>query len=209
MTLRLAVVIPSRGLIHSRTIAAVHREADATGWEWRIFWAHGRPIPACFNEPAAEAIQWGADRVWFVEEDMHLPPGILTDLAAAADRGHAFAAADYPVTPAGTLAANRDGAGVVRYTGTGCLLADAHALNALLPFTADWQYAIRSGAFVREPAQPGAYGLHDVEFGMRLYNAGTPAHVVPTLCSQYRVRRPATAGTNADGWHDIRLITDT
>lgn len=197
--MRLAVVIPSRGLIHSRTIAAVHREADATGWEWRIFFAHGRPIPECFNEPIAEALRWRPTKVWLVEEDMHLPHGILNDLILA---GEPVTAADYDAGGHPTVYRAPDGS--VLWAGTGCLLASPDALKAH-PFTTGHHYEQRHGAWAKIPG-PSGYGGHDVNLGMALHDAGTPIHVIGTRCAQYRITRTAATGTNTLGWHDIDTV---
>lgn len=205
--MRLAVVMPSRGLIHSRTIAEVLAETRDRGAH--LFFAHSRPIPECFNEPCTEALAWGADRVWIVEEDMSLPPGILDELWDALDAGHPIAAADYPVLP-GIMSVRRDPEGRAMHTGTGCLLAEAPALAAAMPFDTGWQYVRHgTGPWARQKApahSPTAYGQHDVDFGMRLHAAGTPIHIVPTRCTQYVVAREAAHKRNTLGWHDIAAI---
>ena len=203
--MRLAVILPSRGLVFSRTIAEVLREARGAGCEWELFMAHSRPIPECFNEPIAEGMAWGASHFWLVEEDMALPPGILAELVAS---GAPIAAADYPVKP-GIMCVNRDASGLVRHTGTGCLFAERAALEAALPFSTDWWFIITDGGMtwtrrrVSESARDLIYGMHDVDFGMRLYELGRPIHVIDTLAGQRRVVRPAIERRNTEGWHDI------
>lgn len=200
----LAVVIPSRGLVHSRTVAAVLREAPGA----TVYWAHSRPIPECFNEPIAQAVADGAEWVWIVEEDMHLPVGILAELQSAAVAGHGVVAADYPVRP-GVLCTARDARGVVRHSGTGCLLARAATL-ARYPFRTTHQYLIRGDEWIPQPVPDGdrerVYGMHDVDFGMRLYTDGRPIHVVETQCGQYRIARHATPDANEGGWHDVEVM---
>jgi len=196
-------VFPSRGLVFSQTVEDVLREVRSVGCEWDIFFAHSHPIPDCFNLPAAAALRWGADWVWFVEEDMVLPPGVLEALLIAQG---CVVAADYPVQD-GLLAVQRDSEGRVLYTGTGCLLVYSDALTGLLPFTAEYQFERHGDRMVRVPAAEGAYGLHDVELGLRLYEAGTPITVIDVLCGQRRVVREAAPKTNVLGWHDIRELT--
>lgn len=196
-------MIPSRGLIFSETVEEVLREVRSVGCEWDVFFAHSHPIPDCFNIPAAAALRWGADWVWFVEEDMVLPDGILGELLTACGP---VRAADYPVVD-GLLGAQRDADGRVLFTGTGCLLAHSDVLGTFLPFTADYQFERHGSRMVKVPAAPGAYGLHDVEFGLRLHEAGTPITVIPTLCGQRRIVREAAHHTNDRGWHEIRELT--
>lgn len=200
--MRLAVVVPSRGLIFSETVEEIVREVLAVGCEWRLFFAHSQPIPDCFNVPAVAGLSWGATHVWFAEEDMVFPPGVLGELLAS---GADVAAADYPLRGGGMCVA-RDGGGVVMFTGTGCLLAQADVLSGLLPFDASRQYELHDSGWVRAPAAAGSYGLHDVDFGMRLYASGRPVHVIDTVCGQRYVQRRAVEGSNTDGWHEIRTL---
>ena len=208
--MRLAVVLPSRGLVFSRTIAEVLREARGLGCEWELFMAHSRPIPECFNEPIAEGMAWGASHFWLVEEDMALPPGILAELVAAEVP---VASADYPVKP-GVMCVNRDPDGVPRHSGTGCLLATRESLEATGPFTTDWWYVVTDGGrtWTRQRISSSArgliYGMHDIEFGMNLYSRGKPIHIIATTAGQRRIARTATERRNADGWHDIEEMWD-
>ena len=201
--MKLAVVFPSRGLVFSRTVEDVFREVRSVGCEWEIFFSHSQPIPDCFNVPASAALRWGADWVWFVEEDMSLPAGVLGEMFLAPGT---VVAADYPVRD-GLLAAQRDPHGNVLFAGTGCLLVHSDTLNAFLPFTTAFQYERRGASFTRVPAADGAYGLHDVEFGMRLHEAGSPITLIRTICSQFRVERGASTNTNTLGWHEIRELS--
>lgn len=206
--MRLAVILPSRGLVFSRTVAEVLREVRSLGREWEMFMAHSRPIPDCFNEPIAEGMAWGATHFWLVEEDMALPPGILAELV---ESGAPIASADYPVKP-GIMCVNRDAQGVPRHSGTGCLLAERDALAAEMPFTTDWWYIITDGGAtwtrqrVSESARSVIYGLHDIEFGMGLYRKGRPMHIIDTTAGQRRVVRDAAEKRNAQGWHDIEEV---
>jgi hypothetical protein len=195
--------------VFSETMAEVVREAKRAGCEWELFMAHSRPIPACFNEPINDAIWWGATHVWVVEEDMALPEGILAELFAAVEDGHPIVAADYPVADGRVMCVNRDADGKVRHTGTGCLLAEVEALRAALPFRADIAYRVNREwePFIIPPAMAQvSYGMHDVHFGMTLYQRGTPIHVVPTICNQRVIVREAVPKRNQQGWHDIRLL---
>jgi hypothetical protein len=205
---KLAVVLPSRGLVFSETIAEVIREVRALGrgWEWDLFWAHSRPIPECFNEPSREALAWGATHVWLVEEDMALPPGILRELM---DAGKPIVAADYPIDDKGHLCVNRDRSGNVRHSGTGCVFAEAEAYRASLPFTTEWCWVVNPGtdkwtrARIPPAMEATKYGMHDIEWGMRLLEKGQPIHIIDTVVTQRRVVREAAHHKNALGWHEI------
>lgn len=207
--MRLAVILPSRGLIYSQTIDEVLREIRSIGCEWDIFFAHSRPIPECFNEPIQKAMDAGFTHFWMVEEDMVLPEGILQELI---DSGVPIAAADYPVSDK-SMCVTRDRNGLVKNTGTGCLFAEREAFASVLPFTTKYVYEVdwsdRDKWKVMEIPEllaESMYGLHDIHFGMTLYNRGTPIHVIDTLCTQRRVSRPAVEKQNVLGWHDIEEL---
>ena len=207
--MRLAVVLPSRGLVFSETMAEVIREVRGAGCEWELFMAHSRPIPECFNEPVNEAIRWGATHVWMVEEDMALPAGILLELIDAIWE-HPVVSADYPVAGGRIMCVNRDKAGKVRHTGTGCLLAEVETLKTVLPFRTDIAYRVTGDVWepfiVPKNLAKVSYGMHDIHFGMILHGRGTPIHVIPTRCTQRVVVREATPKRNDHGWHDIELL---
>lgn len=205
----LAVVLPSRGLVFSRTIDEILRELRTVG-SARIFFAHSLPIPDCFNEPCYDALDWGASKIWIVEEDMYLPSGILWEMLTEMSEGHPIVAADYPVLP-GVMAVSRDENGVVMTAGTGCMLADAYELKSMLPFDVGWQYVRYGDKLIRErtpSTDPTVYGQHDVDFSMRRYMMGKPIHITPTRCNQFRVVREATPKRNELGWHEIALIQE-
>lgn len=206
--MRLAVILPSRGLVFSRTVEEVIREVRSVDCEWELFMAHSRPIPECFNEPIQAGMEWGASHFWMVEEDMAFPVGILAEMVAA---DHPIVSADYPVQE-GVMCVARDEDGIVRHSGTGCLLAERDALSAALPFTTDWWYVITDKGKtwtrqrVKETARSILYGMHDIEFGMSLYRRGKPIHIIDTTAGQRRVIREATPKRNAQGWHDIEEV---
>lgn len=201
--MKLAVILPSRGLVFSQTLEEILRETLSVGCEWRLFFAHSRPIPDCFNEPLTEAVEAGFTHFWVVEDDMALPVGVLHDLINA---DAPVTACDYPV---GTqMAVTYDRYGVVLYTGTGCLLMTRDALISVLPFSTEYYYQSAGHTWTRHDVEPGrtVYGLHDVHLGMTLHDRGTPIHVIPTLCTQRRVIRHAEPNQNDHGWHDIALL---
>ena len=72
---KLAVIVPSRGLMFSETLEELLNELE--GFNYEIFWAHERPLPECFNEPTEEALKDPeVFAVLFVEDDMIIPKGM-------------------------------------------------------------------------------------------------------------------------------------
>jgi len=98
------VVTPSRGLIHSRTVEAVHANVASAGPELRPasspWWivSHDLPIPDAHNDVVRRALAHTPDLIWFVEEDMVPRRRALQRLHQELQRtGAAMAVLDYPV----------------------------------------------------------------------------------------------------------------
>jgi hypothetical protein len=92
--MKVAIILPSRGLMFSRTaeeVLANHKSVPS-----RLFFAHKRPIPDCFEIPTLEALaDEDITHLWYVEDDMALPPNILRTML---DANEMAVTADYPVT---------------------------------------------------------------------------------------------------------------
>lgn len=204
--MRLAVIFPSRGLAFSETVEEVIREVTSVNIETRIFFSHSRKIPDCFNIPAGLALNAQFTHFWFVEDDMALPAGILQEML---DMNVPAVTADYPVTD-DYYSVCYDNAGVVMWSGTGCLLMDRDTLLHVYPFSTDWMYAWTPDGWeqreVSDTYRPHAYGLHDIHLGQILYKEGTPIQVCPTMANQRHVTRLGEDKKNANGWHDIEVL---
>jgi len=204
---KLAVVLPSRGLMFSETFEELLNELE--GFEYEIFWAHGRPLPDCFNEPLERVM---ADpsvfAVLFVEDDMIIPKGILMAMFNAQ---YPVVALDYPFKNNGDSTMLHDPAGNVIWSGTGFLLV-AKAILERMPkpiFRTDmaWDCFIKGDRLVLWPRKLNkvAYGLHDVYFGLTLFSAGTPIHDVPITAGQRKLVELGKPDSN-DGAHKIREL---
>jgi len=209
---KLAVIFPSRGLAYSETVEELLRELSSVTLESRIFFAHSLPIPDCFNTPVSRALAEDFTHFWFVEDDMVLPVGILQELI---DADVPAITSDYPLTAdAWCIMANRRGE--VMLCGTGCLLMDRATLETVFPFRTDVMWTcdllVDEPVWVSQPVSESlareAYGLHDVNMSLSLYNAGTPIAVTKTKCSQRVVERFAKEKQNEDGWHVISILPE-
>lgn len=106
-----AVALPTRGLIHSRTIESVMRALDHAerlgvaarvngGW---LCIAHGLPIPESHERATDLAMQTGAEVVLFAEDDNVWPEIAVVELLATLEQtGAGMAAINYPVGTRGT-----------------------------------------------------------------------------------------------------------
>ena len=79
MSVKIAVVFPSRGLSMSKTCDELLRELK--GIDHEIFFSVGNPLPECFNIPIEDALQDDSfTHILIVEDDMIIPNGILRKL---------------------------------------------------------------------------------------------------------------------------------
>jgi hypothetical protein len=201
----IAVILPSRGLIFSRTAEEV---LNTLKWiDHKIYFAHKKPIPECFNEPLEKALENpDVTHIWFVEDDMVLPPNILADMYAL---DKAVVTADYPVNTKGRGSVFSI-KGQVIYCGTGCLLVKKEVFDEIKKpvFRTDVRWNIKNfGDFLKMTSHysedPG-YGLHDVTFCMALFERGIPIHLIKDKLAQRKLKALGKAGSN-NGAHDIQI----
>lgn len=203
--IRIGVVLPSRGLIFSQTADDLLQ--NLTGFDYDIFFAHGLPIPLCFERPLRKALEGSYSHIWFVESDMILPESTLESMLLM---DAPVVTMDYPTTKKGqgsTLISKED---EVVFCGTGCLLVKRAVFDKLqLPyFRTDIRWgAVNYGKFIRFTAKMitnkslGGYGLHDVNFCMKLWQAGIPISLAGTI-GQRKLLKLGEPGTN-EGAHKI------
>ena len=205
---RVAVVLPSRGLIFSQTADEILQNLE--GIPHKFFFAHQLPIPDCFEKPV-EAIlnDSGITHVWFVEDDMILPPDTLKKML---EKDKAVVVADYPVTKDGKGAMLKIKNEVI-FSGTGCTLVNLAVFVELKPpyFRCDTVWNVKNyGDFIKMTGVPRgdqeSYGLHDVNFFMSLWRKGIPVHDVGITVGQRKLINLGKAGTN-DGAHNIEEWT--
>lgn len=200
---KVAIILPSRGLVFSRSAEEIHRNAQSINS--KFFFAHKKPIPECFNEPTERAL---ADdtitHLLFVEDDMVIPDGTFWGML---DLNLPVVACDYPVTKDGKGAVFYDPDGNAVFSGTGCLLVRREVLDAMPKpiFRTDIKYTpLNYGntvKFVAKRSVDEGYGLHDVAFGIDLYKRGIPIYVYGNL-GQRKLRKLGKSGSN-NGAHKI------
>lgn len=206
---KLAVIVPSRGLMFSETLQELLRELEGIPHE--IYWAHEKSLPECFNEPTERAM---ADpdvfALLFCEDDMKLPKGILQEMF---DQNYALVALDYPFQQNGDSTCLHDPNGYDFWTGTGFLLVARQILeNMVKPI---WRTDTTFDPFIDKDTihfwprklTKVYYGLHDLRFGLVLYSAGMPIKVLDRVAGQRKLKALGEAHTN-NGAHDIYEITE-
>lgn len=203
--MKLAVVLPSRGLVYSKTVEELYSELESIEGSFRVFWSHGRPIPDCFTIPTEQALKGDYDYVLYVEEDMVLPKGILNKMLAKVK--HAIAC-EYPVSggKGGTVMYDQFGKAI--FTGCGLLLVDTKLLRALpKPI---WRTDVRWKPYVDNSMihftlttdDSRHYGQQDVAFGTRLYANNLPIEIMDETIGQREMVKRGAKGEN-DGFHEV------
>lgn len=206
----LAVVVPSRGLMFSETLEELLRELDDYGGKYRIYWAHGKSLPRCFNDPTTEALQDpDVFAILYCEDDMIIPKGILKKMFA---QNYPAVALDYPFKMNGDSTTLHDPNGFAYWTGTGFLLVARSVLDAMPKpiWRTDrtWDTFIRGNTLVFWPRRLKkiAYGLHDLNFGIVMYSQGVPVKPMMQTAGQRKLIRLGAKDTNK-GAHNIRELT--
>ena len=209
VSVKIGVIFPSRGLIFSRT--AQELLDNLKGYDYQIFFAHGRPIPDCFETPLQMALfDANITHIWIVEDDMVLPKGTLKKLL---DADKAVVTADYPITKEGRGSVFRDASKKVLFCGTGCLLIKKEVFNELKSpyFRTDTKWNVKNyGEYIKFTAvhneSGDGYGLHDITFSFELHDLNIPIHVIPTKLGQRKLIALGKSGTN-NGAHQIETWT--
>lgn len=201
----IGVILPSRGLLFSRTADEILR--NLAPYRHKFFFAHKRPIPECFEEPVNRALlDESITHLWLVEEDMIIPENTLDHMI---DMGVAVVTVDYPTTKNGKGAVFEVKKQVV-FCGTGCTLIQREVFDELRApyFTSDVVWNIKNyGDFIKlkgikRGGVKDGYGLHDVNFCMKLWGRKIPIHKLPYTIGQRRLINLGKAGSN-DGAHNI------
>lgn len=206
---KLAVILPSRGLMFSQTFEELLRELE--GYNHEIFWAHEKSLPDCFNEPTEAAL---ADPDVFalliVEDDMIIPAGMLRRMF---DVKYPVVAMDYPFRQNGDATTLHDPEGKAYWTGTGFMLIARGVLeNIPKPV---WRTDRTFDPFVDNDTihfwprklNKVFYGLHDLNFGLTLYSAGLPIHAMSQTGGQRKLVKMGAPHVN-EGAHDIVELTE-
>lgn len=205
--MKLAAILPSRGLLFSESFEELLRELKP--FDYKIYFAHGKPIPQCFNDPLETALKDPlVTHILFVEDDMVLPKGILKKMV---DKDWPAAALDYPFKNNGEATILHDPAGYALYSGTGFLLIWREIIDKIPKpvFRTDLAWDVRIQNHVlymwpRDVSQIKTYGLHDINFGLTLWTNGYP--IVPVAPAGQRKLLALGVKNSNDGAHLIKVI---
>lgn len=203
--IKVAVILPSRGLMFSQTAEEILRNLKDV--PHKFFFAHGLPIPDCFESPVNQALEDGTiSHLWIVEDDMAFKPNTLKDML---DMGVAVVTANYP-TSAKLDCAILTIKGKIVYGGTGCLLIKKEVFEELKKpyFRSDIAWIPKNmGSYIKFTGikrENTGYGFQDVNFYMNLYKLGIPVHKLPYNLKQRKLVALGKSGSN-NGQHTIEV----
>ena len=202
---KIAVILPSRGLVFSQTAEELLN--NLKGMKHRIYFSHKKPIPECFEDPTTQALKDSdVTHLWFVEDDMVLPPDTLMRMLATDANAVTY---DYPVTKSGNGAVFFDQGGNAIFGGTGCLLVKRSVFDNLKkPYFTDairWSM-LNYGDAVKLVGSygDGGYGTHDITFCIKLWNNGVKLKVLKPSLAQRKLIALGKSGSN-NGAHSIEV----
>lgn len=205
--MKVAVILPSRGLTFSQTADEVLQNVKDI--PHKFFFSHRKPIPECFETPTQKALEDPEiTHLWFVEDDMVLPAGVLQQLL---DADANAVTCDYPVTKDDRGSVFYDQGGSVVFCGTGCLLVKRQVFDSIkAPYFTDkvrWTM-LNYGEAVKLTGVYGSagYGTHDITFSIKLWKTGVIIEVLKTKLGQRKLVALGKPGTN-EGAHNIEVWT--
>jgi len=192
--MKIALVIPTRGVIYARTIKSTILSPELPK-DSHIIIVDGLPIPEAHNECVRQALATDCTHIWFVEEDMEIKRGALKLMIYTAEGGEKYVAIDYPLNEQGRTCF-KNLSGKLMWTGLGCTLINRKIFDEMDEpyFTTDYEMHL-AGDQVREvkkidPDRKGEiYGRHDAWFGYQLNQRGVKLVGLNNyICKHLRMR---------------------
>src|SRR3990167_2484030 len=121
---KIAIILPSRGMIFSQVMDAIERERK--GYETKLYISHNLPIPSGHNHLVELALADGNEYLFLIEEDTVPPARAIEKLLAV----HAdIACIDYGVSGWGCVTKNNQGE--ILWCGLGNVLIRREVFEAM------------------------------------------------------------------------------
>ena len=171
--MNLAICIATRGLVHSRTVESVLKNIQETNFICKFFFTHDLSIPDAQNKLVQDALDWGADYLWFVEEDMLIPDDTFSKMY---QMGGQVVAVDYPVGEKRYNCIARK-QGQILWSGLGCTLFRREVFEIIPPPWFEINKTVRITnedpfEYVIDEKVSYKYGGHDILFGLKCREKG-------------------------------------
>lgn len=210
--MELVVALPSRGLIHSRTIEAVIRAIEYRGiQDYTLVLTHDLPIPDSHETVCEQALATGAEFIWIVEEDVVPPVDALELMFEYMSRMQADGAfIDYPLGGPETWNCAAVWDGYVVFCGTGCLLLKRSVFETIprpwFERGKEVSLSVENGELnVQTFKSYYPYGGQDIHFMLKMRNHGLRVAYVPmdvAICQHLELLSWGRPGDNA-GTHKV------
>ena len=167
--MKIAVLLPSRGLVFLETIRSLFE--NLKDYKWELIPISGLPIPEAQNEAVKRALR-GLDNDIFlwIEEDMIVPEGMVKKML---EMNKEVVCVDYPV--AGGWSTIKKVNGEIQHCGLGCTLIKRKVFETIPEPWFETNKSIRAetGEILDIPMK---YGGHDIYFGLKLKKYGFKIH---------------------------------
>lgn len=204
--MRVRAVLPSRGLIYARTIIGLHANKEAYFDPSETVISTEKPMPACWNDAVAEALQdESVTHIWMVEEDNELPEGVLRVMVA---QNKPIVTVDYPVAK-GVSHIHRDDTGEILWCGVGNTLIAREVFEFVGQpwFEVDKVVDHKTGEVRQLPEHKvgGSFGGHDVLFFTRARSKYEVSQLANWRGQHFRATEIQKKETN-NGYYEISSL---
>jgi len=200
--MKIAVCLPTRGLIFAQTIEAILKEIK--GITNKIIIVSGLPIPDSHNTCVEKALKTSCDYILFVEEDVVIPEGGLRRMMEMA-REDRVLVIDYPLEGSKTSYVEKNGE--VLWSSMGCMMVPRKVFEEMPRpwFRTDKSLLITDEEKFefREIDTPNKYGGHDVLFGLYLKSKGIKIVPIEGMKAKHLRLKSWERKTVNNGVHEI------
>ena len=178
-TNKIAILLPTRGLIFGETIKSLFN--NLKGFEYEPLVIVGLPIPDAQNKAVSRALKTDCNLFLFVEEDNVIPEDTLKRMV---EMDKDVVCVDYPVQ--GGWSTIKKVNGIIQHCGLGCTLIKREVFETIPKpwFETDKSLDAKTGEVLDIPMK---YGGHDIFFGIKLRKHGFQIHQLEGLeCGHLR-----------------------
>ena len=196
---KIAVILPSRGLIYAEVEDAIQK--NLSGYDYSVYRSWDLVIPDSFNVLVDRALAMGAEYLLFVEEDTVMPDGAVLNLLTAKSD---IACIDYSVNGYSCVARDKNTNDVL-WCGLGCTLVKREVFLMLEKpyFRSDKALLLNYWPEVRWiDAGAQAYGGQDIYFCITARQRGFKITQVAGECKHLKLESLGRAEINK-GLHQI------
>lgn len=205
---KLGIILPSRGLVFSKTMESVFN--NIKNKDCNLYITHDLPLPDCFNIPLEKALKDKCNLIWFVEEDMLIPEGTLDKMIKMILRGSTVVSADYANKNNGESFTFKN-KNEVLFTGMGCMLLDSSVFKKIKkPYIRQGTFWIKEDEgnkyleYHPEIPQKG-YGTQDVYLCQELIRTGNKIDLVDAKIGHLKLIEKSDPLSN-NGKHTIKEV---